>query len=458
MAETWIAHDTAAVSDSGGYTALDSFFCSYLLHRDASRALSLLSPQVCGIGIGTGEAIVGKGAFSDLLRDQMRSLPDAISYTISNYWERERVPGCWDCLCDLEIRISFPEGTQSLYHLRLTAGFHQEGDACLIDVLHASETAQFQEVGELVPFRFVSQSGEVLGWETRHQLMNIIGQIMPGGIVGCYLEDGFPLYVANERLLKMTGYASYEEFESDVHGLLILSVHPEDRNYVNSEMSRIIALGDQYELEYRMRKRDGGYLWVHMVGRRTGIPGGRNVIIGAIMDISQQVHVKNRLLTESETDPLTGIYNRRAAQERIANALHSSFNYLLFVLDLDNFKQLNDLYGHAQGDRALRLFAHQLMGAFRKTDTVFRLGGDEFGVFLADCEDVFAIEQKIRTLIDSYQIMVHSLWPSARSSLSVGGVYGQRSRTFEELYQMADEMLYAVKRTQKGRLKLRILE
>lgn len=437
---------------------LNVFFQRYLVERDAPRTLELLSDQVYSVGTGEGEVAVGKEAFADLLGTELTQLPGPIFYTMSDYVQKERVPGCWDCFCHMEMSLTLPDGTQALYHTRVTAGLHWDGRHFLIDTIHASEASKYQENGEFFPLKFISQGLKALSRETRHELMELIEQIMPGGIVGGYMEEGFPLYVANERLLNMAEYESYKDFEDDIQGLVINSIHPDDRAYVNAEMAEILAQGDQYEIEYRMKKKDGSYFWVHDIGRRTVAADGRDAIISVLIDVSQQVHTKARLEYAALSDPLTGILNRKGVQSRIAEAMANPRSYLFFMLDLDNFKQINDLYGHKQGDEVLCFVARHLTESFRKTDAVCRLGGDEFAVFIADCANVPVIQRKIGILMEDYREMVQSHYPAARSTLSVGGVSGSKSRTFIELYQLADAVLYEVKNSQKGLQKFRILE
>ena len=76
-------------------------------------------------------------------------------------------------------------------------------------------------------------------------------------------------------------------------------------------MAEILAQGDQYEIEYRMKKKDGSYFWVHDIGRRTVAADGRDAIISVLIDVSQQVHTKARLEYAALSDPLTGISTER---------------------------------------------------------------------------------------------------------------------------------------------------
>ena len=102
-----------------------------------------------------------------------------------------------------------------------------------------------------------------------------------------------------------------------------------------------------------MRKQDGTYLWVHDIGRRTVSSDGRDAIISVLVDISQQINTQTHLLQEASNDPLTGVYNRKGGKERITHAVQTTSDYVFFMVDLDNFKQVNDIYGHEQGDRVL---------------------------------------------------------------------------------------------------------
>ena len=151
-------------------------------------------------------------------------------------------------------------------------------------------------------------------------------------------------------------------------------------------------------------------------------------------------------------DNLTGIYNRKGAESRIAEALRtSSEKYVFMMVDLDNFKMLNDIYGHAEGDKALQFIASKLNDSFRKTDTVCRIGGDEFAVFIGDCSNISPIERKIENVINEYAKMIRENYPQSHSSVSFGGIYTSGVKTFTELYKKADSVLYGIKKTHKGK-------
>lgn len=438
---------------------LTEFFHRYLEQRDLEGTLAMVSDGICSVGTGEDEVAVGKAAFRAMLEDEFQALPLPIKFTMTDYVQQERQKGSWDCFCNVETVVILPGGDQASYRMRLTAGIRQKVEGGLtIDVLHASEASRFQENGEFLPLKFLSRSADAMSRETQQDLMEIIGQIMPGGIIGGYLEPGFPLYVANERLLHMAGYDSCEEFERDIGGLVLNSIHPDDWEYVNQEMAQLPDLGDQYEIQYRMKKKDGSYLWVHDIGRRTLSADGREAIISVLIDISPQIHTQETLKNEAATDPLTGIYNRKGGQMRINRQMQSADSYLFLMMDLDNFKLVNDSYGHQEGDEALCTAAWQLQEHFRQSDVICRIGGDEFAVFVPGCPDPSVMDRKLVQLIEDYRQHMARRWPAARSTLSVGGVWGRRSRNFHELYRLADEVLYDVKRSAKGCYKIRLLD
>ena len=139
------------------YSVLDEFFHHYFVERDAEKTLSMLSDHLYSIGTGEGEVALEKAAFRELLYDEIALLPGPLHYTITNYSEKRRMENCWDCFCNLEMRVKAPNEVEALYFLRVTAGLHQENGAMIIDTLHASESSSYQEEGEYLPMKFISE-------------------------------------------------------------------------------------------------------------------------------------------------------------------------------------------------------------------------------------------------------------------------------------------------------------
>ena len=153
-----------------------------------------------------------------------------------------------------------------------------------------------------------------------------------------------------------------------------------------------------------------------------------------------------RHLEEASRDPLTGLYNRKAGETLINQALENGGEYIFLLMDIDNFKAVNDVYGHLKGDIMLKYIADKIRKSFRDTDVIFRLGGDEFVAFIYPCKNRQAIEQKLERIIEDYGKNISEEFPGISSALSWGGIFSSKKRSFTELYQKADRVMYQVKR------------
>ncbi|HZP18967.1 MAG TPA: EAL domain-containing protein [Bauldia sp.] len=218
---------------------------------------------------------------------------------------------------------------------------------------------------------------------------------------------------------KMRGIGLNEEVDPSREAWLA-RLHPDDRQRITAEADRQNA-GElkQNSFEYRERHRDGHWMWILSRGRPVEwMPDGTVArIIGTDTDITFLKEAEARAAAEkAETyrqhlaalekaheateaahklaeslarhDPLTGLPNRRVFAETldkaVARAARGSVAYAVLIVDLDRFKPVNDVYGHAAGDDVLREVAARLDRLARRGDAVARLGGDEFGLIL-DC-------------------------------------------------------------------------
>lgn len=141
------------------------------------------------------------------------------------------------------------------------------------------------------------------------------------------------------------------------------------------------------------------------------------------------------------TDSLTGVYNRRYYNDYIQNAEDTQ---AAVMIDVDNFKHINDNYGHDAGDIVLHSIAQTILSCVRKTDAVIRYGGDEFAViFYQIPEDVFETKlERMRYLVETLSV---NEYPKIHMSISVGGAYG--TKRAKELFKIADRLMYQSKLT-----------
>lgn len=167
--------------------------------------------------------------------------------------------------------------------------------------------------------------------------------------------------------------------------------------------------------------------------------------------------MSEELKTLSMTDPLTGLFNRRYFRERLFEEVervkrHNEC-FSTFIIDIDNFKSFNDMYGHMAGDEILKGVARAIRDAVRSMDVVARYGGEEFSVILphTDKKDAYVIAERIRRGVEEFRPSseLFTQWPTI--SLGVAEFPGDASN-IDELIQKADKAMYIAKRTGKNRV------
>ncbi|MGB9642440.1 MAG: GGDEF domain-containing protein [Candidatus Ratteibacteria bacterium] len=171
--------------------------------------------------------------------------------------------------------------------------------------------------------------------------------------------------------------------------------------------------------------------------------------------ISLKKEYAEKILAQlSVTDVLTDLYNRRGffllaeQQLRIAERIEEYMS--LFFMDVDDFKNINDIYGHQEGDRALQMIADALKKTFRESDILGRIGGDEFVALVIQSSpvDTDTVLRRLQTNLDSFN---QNNKKDYKLSVSVGVAYYQpgQKRTIDNLISIADNLMYANKRLKK---------
>ncbi|MFH5182188.1 diguanylate cyclase domain-containing protein [Paenibacillus sp. TAB 01] len=199
----------------------------------------------------------------------------------------------------------------------------------------------------------------------------------------------------------------------------------------------------------------GSLLWVegkaHLI-REHGASAGVGLVV---RDISRQKLQEERLTHMAYYDPLTGLPNRRLFEDRYSQALMAAKRYqhrvALLYLDLDDFKQINDGFGHAAGDDLLRTVSSRLAHCVRDPDTVSRLGGDEFVILLQQFEHRDDIRKVAMRVIDSLNQPYFLHNRSISITCSIGAAeYPQDGSDKEALLQYADAAMYQAKQHGKN--------
>ena len=181
--------------------------------------------------------------------------------------------------------------------------------------------------------------------------------------------------------------------------------------------------------------------------------GNATQFIGTLTDIDKEKKEKSRLIVQAETDQLTGFLNKISTALKINELIKDNESQgALFLFDIDDFKKLNDTYGHHVGDMFLKEFTSKLSISFRSSDILGRVGGEEFVLFLNGVgENKHYIEEKAQQILNICNNIGIDAAPERQFSCSVGiARYPSDGNTYTELYEKADEAMYSVKKNGKN--------
>lgn len=258
-----------------------------------------------------------------------------------------------------------------------------------------------------------------------------------------------------------------EELREDASALLSV-IHPEDIDEVRASISRSGEALSVWKQDFRVRFADGTVRWLSGNSVPEREEGGSLLWYGFITDVTERKALEEQVRQMAFHDVLTELPNRRLFSDRLSQAMAATSRSGLYgavmFLDLDNFKPLNDLYGHEAGDKLLGQVAARLKRCVRPMDTVARFGGDEFAVMIAELEDDKAksaaaaarIAESIRHAIsEPYLVSVHTPEGGTgdktveyRCSASIGvNLFSGYLCNQEEILRVADDAMYRAKET-----------
>ncbi|MGI5965887.1 MAG: diguanylate cyclase domain-containing protein [Anaerotruncus rubiinfantis] len=324
--------------------------------------------------------------------------------------------------------------------------------------LELTSSTVFDEDG--VPLRAIGTARDVSAEKEREQQF-----IQERQYRDSLVSDAIYTYEANltqDKILRITsgwanllGVKEMENYSSLIHKAQERAVHPNYRQYIMDILGRNSLLEAfrngrrEVSCEYQQLDNDGEMIWVcNTVYLIQSEVSGDICAFIYLKDIDHQKRQALELQKKAERDQLTGLFNRTASRSLIDRILGDTKGRpcAMFMLDIDNFKQINDTYGHLFGDAVLSETAARLSTLFRKGDVLGRLGGDEFLIFLQGIPNEELALRKAEQVCRQVRSVYSSGGRQCEISGSVGIAFSPRDGgCFDTLYERADIALYHAK-------------
>lgn len=269
------------------------------------------------------------------------------------------------------------------------------------------------------------------------------------GVWDCNIADGKTYFGPN--WLKMLGYGP-SDIEGSFDGFKSI-IHPEDvERFERISTDYLRGKSDKYRAELRLRCKDGHFKWVLSRGLIVERDAQRVPvrIVGTHTDISHYKQLEETIWRQANVDYLTNLPNRRyflaSLEHEIKRAKRHQEHFALFFIDLDDFKQVNDEYGHAIGDKLLVRFTKRIQSVLREADVFARLAGDEFNIIQSHViaqQDVITLANKVKKVFEKdFVIAKHRLKLSASIGISL---YPKDGDSTDTLLNAADKAMYHAK-------------
>lgn len=241
-------------------------------------------------------------------------------------------------------------------------------------------------------------------------------------------------------------------FRKDINNHMQI-IHPDDRKAAMEQFLHTKRIGAN-DIQIRLLDANGEYQWCRVLYRAIcDENGGPSQAIGKISNINTFKKEIEQLEHESKTDSMTGAYNKMATKQIVEEYIRNNplSSHMLLLIDVDDFKKVNDTYGHQCGDEVLINVINNLRKTYVSGEVIGRVGGDEFVVFIGDVRDkehLIAKAQELHELLHRAYVRGTQVIPV---SASVGiAIYPENGDCYEELLYSADSALYEVKATKKG--------
>ena len=270
--------------------------------------------------------------------------------------------------------------------------------------------------------------------------------------------DSAAIIDVNEPMLAMYGFSSKAEVLSGDIGDLSANEPPYTQAEAKQCVRRALSEGPQ-TIEWLARRKNGEKFWVEL-SLRTSTIGGTGRLLIVARDITERKRADDELRQLASTDSLTGLPNRRhffgQLEEEMARVQRNDTQRAaVLMLDLDHFKLINDVHGHATGDAVLRHFAALIGDGLRKIDSVGRVGGEEFAIILAGADPAAAriFAERLRLKVEQTPLLQDGQPIPVTVSIGIAAMSAADASADAALIR-ADEALYRAKQAGRNRVEL----
>jgi diguanylate cyclase (GGDEF)-like protein/PAS domain S-box-containing protein len=328
---------------------------------------------------------------------------------------------------------------------------------------HRIEVSSLDEVGDLAQaFNQLAQHLHQTQCELQDEHRSLERETaflhtLMDGINAVIMEARPPLYqftYVSHQAEYLLGFSVEEWLEPD---FFQRQVHPDDRGWLEQSIEKNTARRQSFSLDFRIKHKNGKVLWLRAINNVEIDERGQPTVRGLLLDITENKTAEDRIVYLAEHDPLTGLINRRRFQNELERALSYSQRYqqegaILFI-DLDQFKYVNDTYGHQYGDEYLLDISRRLSHVLRRSDILGRLGGDEFGVIIPRAKKEEAYTVGLALLGALTQENPDHDHHTAPASASIGiALFPSQGDTPSDLLAKADAAMYTAKHNGRGQV------
>lgn len=302
-------------------------------------------------------------------------------------------------------------------------------------ILRQQQQRELKYLFELPPETYAVTYIDVDDWRIISQRRQLIEE---GTVQSCYTVESL-VEAALDSIVDKT--SDIMKFYRRFNPFYLHDIYESGRRRLSFKYERILSNGSVH--------------WVQNIVRfMSDIDSGHLCILLTAQNIDEQKSEEEQLILSAKMDKMTMLLNRETTMEMIQKTLMEQADrmHALFMIDADNFKKLNDTYGHQEGDKFLVQFAKVIKNCFDDGSIAGRIGGDEFFALMPDVPDVETVQARADELLINVR-KVCSEYSDIPISASIGvGLYPTNGRSIGQLYASADKAMYQAKRRGKNQI------